>query len=112
MNSEKQITTIFKKAKKVKPRSTWLIQSKVDILNEIEKQEQSCNIFNFIATQFYKHRVIFLTLFIFFFLGATTVMAIYYLNKIGPQSDTFIGTSAKWLADEWKEIEKTLNTKY
>jgi hypothetical protein len=106
--NEKKITTIFKKASRIKPRKTWLNQSKAWLMDEIQKQEQSFNIFIFISNIFLKHRVIFLSLFILLFLGATTVLAVFYINNLGPRSDTIIGTTAKWLADEWRNMERLL----
>lgn len=75
-------------------------------MSEIEK-ENSFGIFDFLFGFFVRYRTVFIAFFILLFLGATTVIA-FCLKDFGPMSDTFIGKTAHWLAEQEKIVENLL----
>jgi len=107
MRIEEKITSIFKPAKKVKPDEVWLEKSRRNLLKEIENQP-SFSFFTYIFKQVYNHRALVLGFFILLFLGATTVIAFCCLGTLDLNVDTCIARTAKFLADEWKNIEVLL----
>lgn len=104
-----QITTIFNQAKKIKPTQKWQTQTRIWLLEKVEEQNNTFSPIDLLLGQLVKHKSFVLAIFIFLVFGATTVIALLLLNNFEPSSDNFLGLSAKWLADEWKNIEGMLN---